>query len=705
LDHFNPRFLWSVRRQVGYPLANALDGAPGRSLLQRRKERKQTKQRKKKSNSHFTPSLCISIPFFTAVKPSLASPVPIPPLAIVLQTKNVFKSIGLSIALQVFSSLISFSRDCKNCGSFKCVAKSSGGAKRKSGTSNGALAGAVVGSLILVAIIVGLYFWYRRRANRADAVPEQEKEVPASAQDVLSRPDPTEKRVSIIRESTADAHVNASGSTVDLDPRSIPSSGILSQESQLRMPRNPFDDQNSIETAASEGSNVIPIAFVAPVNGFTSEDSTLAFQGPTRPPRSPELNLNLEHVNVSRDSLRLGAPSTRSGVSAVSSRMSYMSNGSYSSEFLKETPMIVTPVKAAVRQVVGVVKAEVIQAPSSAAPTPMTATFLKPPSTSRPSIRSPLAASFGPADICSVRSEEQDVAPSGNPFGDEHSPNDAEAGSPSSVTTFGVPSPTPVRSSTDTAWTVDKPPLPWAESTGSRPTSIMSSMTGTIVADVSSATRVYVGPVSAGQTPVSPYQTAMGKLVVPNFLGALEQQQQRALAHAQAQAQAQGLDPQRRVSGSSVLSATSTRADSILEAFPFVPPSPISNRPIRSPPVSPLAQQSFNGNGASTETESSQAPAQTTKEENPLEPPNRRVLGLSTASQLSTASTGLGSFPFQIDGSDLISDAPPTSTPSAYSQRASLDTIAITKDISSYPLPFDSDVGDSFGVNRPSLPN
>ncbi|KAJ7467202.1 hypothetical protein FB451DRAFT_1561079 [Mycena latifolia] len=57
--------------------------------------------------------------------------------------------------------------------------------------------------------------------------------------------------------------------------------------------------------------------------------------------------------------------------------------------------------------------------------------------------------------------------------------------------------------------------------------------------------------------------------------------------------------PNSRISSSSVTSAASTRADSILESFPFVPPSPIFDRPVRSPPVSPLRQQSF-GSVAST---------------------------------------------------------------------------------------------------------
>jgi hypothetical protein len=197
----------------------------------------------------------------------------------------------------------------------------------------------------------------------------------------------------------------------------------------------------------------------------------------------------------------------------------------------------------------------------------------------------------------------------------------------------------------------------------------------------------------------------MGRLVTPTATASsLQEQQQRALAHAQAQAQAQGLDT-RRMSGSSVLSATSTRADSILESFPFVPPSPISDRPIRSPPVSPLSQQSFVNTPSSQQTlvvsppsplshQSFTAdPNTTTVPKDSLElppPPDRQTLGLSTGSQLSTASSGLSSFPFQIVSAS-VSDTSSRPTTLNGRKRASLDTLALTTALSSYPLGFDRD--------------
>jgi len=187
----------------------------------------------------------------------------------------------------------------------------------------------------------------------------------------------------------------------------------------------------------------------------------------------------------------------------------------------------------------------------------------------------------------------------------------------------------------------------------------------------------------------------MGRLVSPTAgsptTGASEEQK-LAIAHAHAQAQAQGYE--RRVSGSSVVTAASMGGDSILESFPFVPPSPISNRPIRTPPVSPLAN-SF-GSETPKEPSTPTRPQPPPTPLSPLEPPNRQLLGLSTASQLSTASSGLGSFPFQIESGQSSDARASAAVHGQARQRASLDTLALTNDLSSYPLGFDQDARDSF---------
>jgi hypothetical protein len=593
-------------------------------------------------------------------------------------------------------------RNCDACSVFKCVAKGSSGPGGKSnGASKGALAGGIVGALIFLGVAVAIFFWYRRKKNLVSfrrKMPQLPQDKPAPAATVLNRPDPTEKMPAKSEYSNSSFTrvypTSSSNTTIDLDPESQHVANVARNSARSSLPANPFDDNNSIQTTGTEGTNVIPIALVSP-------DGRASSISPARPVRSPDLNLNLEHVNVSNDSVRQptgSAVSQISGISGVSSRNSYMSNASYSSDFLNEAPMIVTP-----NQVLRAVKPEFINAPPSS-------DHLKPPTaySKRPSVGSPLAAtSFGPIDMSGQSDDESND--SSDPFNDKHASTMA---SPSaSVMTFGQAStPLPDRMSHNSEW--ETPMLPWAkgDQSDSRPSS-MSTQAGTVI-EIDHARRVNVGlsqlsdDTSPQSTtfPRSPYRTTMGRIISPlsGGEGGLEEQQQIALAHAQARAQAQGLDldESRRASGSSFLSAisTSTRADSILESFPFVPPSPISNRPMRSPPVSPLAQQSFS---QSQQNSGPPTPAQPAtrfgakefdeRSDSPLpSPPDRRMLGMSTVSQISTASSGLGSFPFQIDsGNDTSTNR--TSFATEGRQRASLDTLALTSDLASYPLGFDRD--------------
>ena len=388
-------------------------------------------------------------------------------------------------------------------------------------------------------------------------------------------------------------------------------------------------------------------------------------------------------------------------------RSSLVTNGSFSSEFL-ETSVIVTPTRGTVKQVVGVAKAEVLRAPSSEA-------LSRSSSLSKPA-RSPLAASsFGPADIMHEMDEEQEVITSANPFSDANSPY-AERGSPTpSATTFGSPEPTYARSQRtdsrgDASWLQEDPAHLY--SNDERPASVYTQASA-IVADISNARRVHLGfdqiaqmpttPISAAlTTPRTPYRMTSAKLISPVVnqsaaiqtgssatAGQLEQQQARALKEL-------GADG-KRMSMSSVMT-TSTRADSILESFPFVPPSPISNLPPRTPPRSPLAQQSFSNTqddhsqSAREMVNRARASASSSSALGPLTPPNRKVLGMSVASQSSTASNGLGSFPFQIEEGTTTEST--STAPSSFKsdgttgtrKRASLDTLALTSDLSSYPL-------------------
>jgi hypothetical protein len=577
-----------------------------------------------------------------------------------------------------------------------------------------------------LAAAIYLVVWYRRRrALKASAIPEAKIDVPAPAEAVLNRPDPSEKLSSRPPTELTNTRIYStqSDSTIDLDPQSQRSASVRAQSQRTSTNSNPFSDGHlSIQTTGSTGTggtNVIPIAFVPPGSmSSISSSSNGASENhpltPVRPERSGELDLGMDHLNVSRQGAGAAYPQSQiSGISGVSSRHSYISNMSYSSEFLNEAPVIVTPTQGGVvRQVIGSVKAEMISASVSSRPsTPNSPNSTGSSLTSRPSIRSPLAASsFGPSDVLREREEEPEL-PARSPFDDENSAKNSQL-TPSTVTTFSIPPGSPANSVHGSE--LQEPHLPWAQpSESSRPSS-MSTQAGSIIADIGSATRINVGlgglqsgstfpntPSTAGQNLRSPYRTTMARLVSPpstENLGTLEQQQQRALDHAQARAQAQGGEKSRRVSGSSAISNT---ADSILESFPFVPPSPISDRPIRSPPRSPLNQRVFNA--ASALQPPTQPPTQPSTPPPPHPPPppepanppeNRRTLGMSTGSQLSTASSGLGSFPFQIESGpahESHEGAPPSSFPGPGPgrQRASLDTLALTSDLSSYPLGYD----------------
>ena len=548
----------------------------------------------------------------------------------------------------------------------------------------------------------------------AAAADEPKPDVPARAEDVLQRPDPNEKsnspppQLDNIRIYSG----NLQG-TINLDPAaSYAAQPQVSSGASIHS--NPFEDNHSIQTTSTgTQSNVIPIALVAP--GSVRSGATGSSQHePQTQAANVRAHMNLDHVNISEDTINSGgsafAPPVRPN---ADNRSSLMTTGSFSSEFL-ETSVIVTPTRGTVKQVVGVAKAEVMRAPSSD-------TLSRSSTLTSRGARSPLAASsFGPADVMQEADEEQEVTVNQNPFSDGNSP--FSGGSPTpSATTFGSPNPSYTHSQRtdsrgDASWLQEDPAHLYGND--ERPASVYTQASA-IVADISNARRVHLGfdqithmpqtPLSAAlSTPRTPYRMTSAKLVSPltNQSAAIQTGSSAAAGHLEAQ-QARALrelhtDSGKRISMSSVMT-TSTRADSILESFPFVPPSPISNLPPRTPPRSPLAQQSF-ANGMDEHSQSARemvnrarASASSASTLGALAPPNRKVLGMSVASQSSTASNGLGSFHFQIE-----SGAPAETTsvaPSSFNnkndaaagqrKRASLDTLALTSDLSSYPLGFD----------------
>ena len=523
-----------------------------------------------------------------------------------------------------------------------------------------------------------LVWWYRRRLlakakQRTTPPAPPVKDAPARAEDVLNRPDPNEKPdppvvASNPNNAAACAHSTLTYGSYETNVIMGQAIGSPAPSQVASVVHNPFDDTQSIQTTGTHGSNVIQIALVQPADphSIVSNSSSL----PNRPERSPDLNL--EHLTVSQSDSRSGTPS--SNPTESNHRHSYLTSASYGSDFLNEVPMIVTPVRGQVRQVLGVVKAEVIQAPLS----PNQQSSLRSSANSRPPVRSPLAnTSFGPADI--LKEEEQEVTVNGDPFTDEHTPRL----SPGVSSTFGVHG---SNASTISDWTPAVPSQPWND----RPTSV-NTQEGSIIADIESATRVNVGLITPTtttmtvDTPRSLHRMASARLVSPptngnKSVGTLEQQQQRAFSRFQGSY---------RDSSGSALSAASAGEDSILESFPFVPPSPISGIPTRSP-RSPIDIAPPPSNSEGQGHDAALPP-----------PPDRKALGMSTGSQISTLSAGLGSFPFQIESSE-----PRDSTTSNLSQdapgkqRASLDTLALTTDLSSYPLGFDKELQENYPLRK-----
>lgn len=533
------------------------------------------------------------------------------------------------------------------------------------------VAGAVVGSMVFLALSVSLFLWWRRR-NAAAVEPstQEAKDIPAPADTVLNRPDPTDKVV--VAPPTAGPPPNDSvvrvygnsNATINLDPTSRPTPARSDSSHS-----NPFSDNHSIQTTStgSQSTNVIPIAFVPPPASVLPSGSLPQASSTSLLPnsRAPRVELNMEHMNLSVESVPPNSASP-SGVSPIPDDRSYITNGSYASDVLSEVPTIVTGRQASAA------KAAVVPASSARSPT------------SRPPTRSPLtASSFGPQDILQEANESHPLPVSLNPFAEQHSGVNSSMASTQDIETTGDQD---------------------------RPSSTYTQTGSIIGADIMDATRVHLGfaqPASASVTSVyhatplassvvggstTLVRMASGRLVSSPFTpNPLQRQQESSLAtmqaHAQQSEKVQAI-PQ-RMSMSTMASGLSGRADSILESFTFVPPSPISNRPLRTPPRSPLVQETHH-------VQDPLAPIQ--DDEGVLEPPNRQVLGMSTGSQLSSMSTGLGSFPFQIDhGSDPAGVPPSGEFIDKDDGRASLDTLALTRDLtSSYPSGFDREPKESF---------
>jgi len=274
-----------------------------------------------------------------------------------------------------------------------------------------------------------------------------------------------------------------------------------------------------------------------------------------------------------------------------------------------------------------------------------------------------------------------DPQPEHSPFADTHAtrhtpdssrhhsgvPSSADDLSLRSTTTFGTP---------NGRWVDPSAPL---SNHGVR------DSVGTLNAAIGSARRVLVG----FQSPV--YTNSNGS-----------EQSARRLVAGMPVAEPKMNAPRVHQRGLSFASEASSRADSILESFPFVPPSPISS----IPPRSPLGQQSFRSGGNSPTASAPRQNASPTTQYAPMqyppEPPtvaqDRRALAVSSMSRTSTGSSGLDQFPFELHDSEHNSRPPLPQLDT----RASLDTLALSRDLEAFPLNYDVDSGHPQETYMPS---
>lgn len=595
------------------------------------------------------------------------------------------------------------SRSCPStCSSIRCdplPSSSSGG----SGPSPGALAGAVIGALFFLGFVVLGYFYYRRREAAKEAAAKEigdvKPDIPARADAVLSRPDPhfnaglsnptaNEKAADAPDLGTLRVYHNQSNTTINLDP---------TQSSRRSTRSNPFADSASIQTASdrSQSTNVIPIALVPP-GGHPPDSLSHPHVGtPQRPDATLLHGANRADLAISTTETIDGivgqyAGSARSGVSGKS----FLSTSSVATD-LDEPPLIMTPKQGVVRQVFGMSQAQVVRVPSNGGSKGSLSPFTKPRVARSPLppkglssraskgtiARSPLAQqSFTPADIPLTNREP--VSPSssrGNPFSDTVSPHRSSfADSSRSMDTLG----SPTEYHTEGPFT-PRPGATFADAQSSRPVSIASTADGvSIRADIGTASRVILGM----ESPSAYSASHLSPGFVPSRAISMETNG-RTLASVDRD------DDDDSVRPHSILSAktTSSHADSVLAGFPFVPPSPISALPPRSPgatspngspltPGSMFARQQASNVPTSSSTDSTPTDLLPTRRHKHSAPVTAR-----TQSTFSTAtSSGLETYPFQFDGEPM----PPMHL--QQSHRASLDTLALSRTLAAFPIQHES---------------
>lgn len=535
--------------------------------------------------------------------------------------------------------------------------------------------------------------FYRRRENKKEAIArgkalaDVKPDIPARADAVLSRPDPhlrhqtgstvSEEKPYQNETELGTVRVYQTETNINLDPTQDAQSTRASARS------NPFTDGDevSIQTASerSQSTNVIPIALVPP-GSHSPSNSRSQEQHQNTSPDGIERGL---HADYSPNSFRAPyASSARSGISGKS----FMTVSSVAS--FDEQPTIMTPQQGVVRQVLEVTQAQVVRVPSngsSAKGRGNRGGLAR--SGSRNTIgKSPLNKSFTPGDIPLIPTSPATAGHSlnnNNPFNDpvnKEADRLSNANSARTTDTFGQPQredvaykEQPINDNQSNRYSFDD--------------------AYSVKADIVVAERAMINmrTPSLQSGPLSPSFTHSRATSMRTSGG-------------QTDISEQDYDDRSNRPNSIRSSKTaSSRTDSVLSRFPFVPPSPISSLPSRSPGmpgiISPsLASSTFAKQQAESASRNMLSAHRIHPPQTPLSTATTRGSfreesdnlvtplgpGRSVSTITSSTGSGLRSYPFKFENPD----DPLTPGISKGSQRASLDTLAITQDLEAFPLPY-----------------
>ena len=480
--------------------------------------------------------------------------------------------------------------------------------------SAGAAAGAVVTSVVVFLIVLFAFLWYRRRQRRrySATILGEKSEKPARAEDVLQRPDPIEQSSTAPSPNmpTFRLYTDYSMSSVNLPASSSPASYAATHGHHANASSPPFSGIPS-DHRLSIGTH--PNLISATFNPASPSISGLDLPYALPHDRTGAVNeARVSSQSVLHPEYLLGRKIRDDH------RHSYNTTTTFSSDISGEVPMIVTPTHGAVKQVVGVAKAQFVRTPkhsiSSMHPSLHSNQLFVPKPTSGVASTSrtpPLPASLPPykgyrGDSPPPREVEETAS---DPFRDRKTPSPSpERVSPTHLPRKSLtPSAATFGDSGEQRW----PKLVWKASPHSTRHDSIGTEAGSVLTSSdrsslpaakhsskhSSAAQSMLVPSPGGRPhtppPVPSSPTSRNNMAVPVSArrdtltvpsGPLESQQRLAMEGIQA-----GNPPRL-----SVMSSTSSIAESLLSAFPFVPPSPVGSfASTRTPPCSPLAQQAF----------------------------------------------------------------------------------------------------------------